>query len=234
MKKVAIVTGASSGIGKATAIALSEAGYKVWVGARRTDKLKTLNDYGITARKLDVTDDASMKKFMSDILKTEKRIDILVNNAGYGSYGAIEDVTMIEARRQIEVNLFGLARMTQLVLPTMRKQKSGKVVNITSIGGKVATPFGGWYHASKFAVEGLSDSLRNEVKQFGIDVIVIEPGGIKTEWGEIAMSGLMETSGKTAYATMAKQAEKAFGQIDSRTPGPALIANLIVKAISAK
>jgi short-subunit dehydrogenase len=113
-----------------------------------------------------------------------------VNNAGYGSYGAVEDVPMSDARQQIEVNVFGAARMAQLVIPHMRAQNFGRIINVTSIGGKLATPLGGWYHASKFALEGLSDSLRNEVAQFGIDVVVIEPGGVKSEWGDIAASNL--------------------------------------------
>src|SRR6202000_1010235 len=132
-------------------------------------------------------------------------IDILINNAGFGSYGTVEDVPMKDARYQMEVNLFGLARLTQLILPYMRAQHSGKIVNVTSIGGKLATPLGGWYHASKFAVEGLSDSLRLELKQFGIDVIVIEPGGIKTEWADIAGENMKKASGSSAYKTLVEK-----------------------------
>ncbi|WP_315816044.1 oxidoreductase [Paraflavitalea speifideaquila] len=186
MKKVVLVTGASAGIGKATARVLAQNGYIVYGAARRTDKLNDLTKQGIKPIAMDVSNDQSMQAGIASILAVEKRIDVLINNAGFGSYGAVEDVPMQDAKYQLEVNLFGAARLIQLVLPGMRVQKGGKIVNISSIGRKIAAPFGGWYHASKFALEGLSDALRNEVKSFGIDVIVIEPGGIKSEWGDIA------------------------------------------------
>ncbi|MGL5066248.1 MAG: oxidoreductase [Sarcina sp.] len=180
MKKVALITGASSGIGFDTAIELQKKGYIIYGAARRVDRLETLKKNGINVIALDVTNEESMVKCVETILAKEGRIDVLVNNAGYGSFGAIEDVSMEEARRQVEVNVFGLARMTQLVLPSMRANKYGKIVNISSMAGKMHTPFGGWYHATKFAVEGFSDCLRMEVAEFGIDVILVEPGGIKT------------------------------------------------------
>ena len=154
---------------------------------------------------LDVTDEESMVNCVREILDKEGRIDVLVNNAGYGSYGAVEDVSMEEARRQVEVNLFGLARMTQLVLPSMRQNKYGKIINISSMGGKVWTSFGAWYHATKFAVEGFSDCLRLEVEPFGIDVIVVEPGGIATDWGVIAAEKLRTASAKGAYKEAANK-----------------------------
>ena len=163
MTKIALVTGASSGIGEATARALLAAGYKVFAGARRLDRMAGLAAAGATLLKLDVTDDASMVAAVEAIKAGAGRLDVLVNNAGYGSYGALEDVPLEEARRQFDVNVFGLARLCQLVLPIMRAQKSGKIVNITSIGGKIWEPLGCWYHATKFAVEGLSDCLRVEV-----------------------------------------------------------------------
>ena len=163
------------------------------------------------------------------------RIDVLVNNAGYGSYGALEDVPLDEARRQFEVNVFGLARLCQLVLPTMRAQKSGKIVNITSIGGKIWEPLGSWYHATKFAVEGLSDCLRVEVGRFGVDVIVIEPGAIRTEWAGIAREGLLQVSGGTAYAEMAKRHAQMLETAEtSRLASPPdVVAKTILRAISA-
>ena len=200
MDKTAFVTGASAGIGEATARALLAAGYRVFVGARRLDRMAGLAAAGATLLKLDLTDDASIVAAVDAIKTQAGRIDVLVNNAGYGSYGALEDVPLDEARRQFEVNVFGLARLCQLVLPTMRAQKSGKIVNVTSIGGKIWEPLGAWYHATKFAVEGLSDCLRVEVAPFGIDVIVIEPGAIRTEWAGIARDGLLQMSGSTAYA----------------------------------
>ena len=174
--KVAIVTGASSGIGEVTASLLHQNGYAVYAGARRVERMKPLEDAGVVTRALDVTDDASMTAFVQGVIDGEGRVDVLVNNAGYGSYGALEEVPLDEARRQFEVNIFGLARMTQLVLPHMRAQRDGYVVNIGSMGGKLWEPLGSWYHATKFAVEGLSDSLRVELKPHGIKVVIIEPG----------------------------------------------------------
>ncbi len=234
MKKIVLITGASAGIGKETAEFLQKNGYIVYGAARRTDKLKELEQLNVKTLAMDVTDDASMIKGIKDIIAAEGRLDILINNAGFGSYGAIEDVTIENARYQLEVNVFGAARLIQLALPHMRKQQFGKIVNISSIGGKFAMPFGGWYHASKFAIEGLSDSLRNEVRPFGIDVIVVEPGGIKTEWGDIAMDSLVKVSGETAYKEMVVKMDKSFKEIDDKIPGPEVIAELIKKAIEAK
>lgn len=235
-KKVALITGASSGIGFETAIALKNAGFTVYGAARRLDKMEELKLKGISVLSLDVTDDASMKKCVSEIFEKEGQIDVLVNNAGYGSFGAVEDVPMSEARRQIEVNIFGLARMTQLVLPIMRQQKSGKIVNISSMGGKIWTPFGAWYHATKFAVEGFSDSLRLEVKPFGIDVILIEPGGIKTDWGIIAAEHLVESSSQGAYAQAAQNGAEALKKMYSGNglTAASVIANCIVKAVQKR
>lgn len=235
-KKVALITGASSGIGKETAIELSKRNFTVYAAARRTEKMQELIAKGIHPISLDATNEESMVNCINEILKKEGRIDVLVNNAGYGSYGAIEDVPMEEARRQIEVNVFGLARMTQLVLPSMRKNKFGKIVNISSMGGKVWTKFGGWYHATKFAVEGFSDALRLELEPFGIDVIVVEPGGIKTDWGIIAAQNLKIASAKGAYA---KAADKtAEGMITNYTgkhlSKPELIAHTIGKAVTVR
>ena len=201
--KVAIVTGASAGIGEATAAALLAHGYRVYAGARRVDRMQPLADAGAVVRSLDVTDEASMTGFVAEVLAAEGRVDVLVNNAGYGSYGALEDVPIDEARRQFEVNVFGLARMTQLVLPTMRAQREGYVVNISSIGGKIWEPLGSWYHATKFAVEGLSDSLRMELKPHGVHVVVIEPGAIATEWRGISAEHALGASGDGPYAAQA-------------------------------
>jgi NAD(P)-dependent dehydrogenase (short-subunit alcohol dehydrogenase family) len=233
-KRIALVTGASSGIGKETAIELHNKGFIVYAAARRLDKMQDLKTKGILPISLDITSDESMVNCVNEILKNEGRIDVLVNNAGYGSYGAIEDVPMEEARRQIEVNLFGLARMVQLVLPSMRKNRYGKIVNISSMGGKIWTSFGGWYHAAKFAVEGFSDCLRLEVAPFGIDVIVVEPGGIKTDWGIIAAQNLKKASAGGAYADAASKT--ADGMIKNYTGNnlskPELIARTIGKAVT--
>lgn len=205
MKKVALITGASSGMGKSTAHLLHNEGYIVFGAARRLGEMSDLKAKGMNVIALDLLDDKSMVEAVNTILRQEGRIDILINNAGYGSYGAVEDVPLEEARRQFEVNLFGMARLTQLVLPAMREQKSGRIVNISSMGGKIYTPLGAWYHATKHAVEGWSDCLRLELKQFGIDVVVVEPGGIKTPWGAIAVDNLQKTSGEGAYANFANK-----------------------------
>ena len=205
MKKVALITGASSGMGKSTANILHSQGYTVYGAARRTDEMNDLKAKGMGVVALDLTDEKSIVEAVNSILKKEGRIDVLVNNAGYGSYGAVEDVPLNEARRQFEVNLFGMARLTQLVLPSMRQHKYGRIVNISSMGGKIYTPLGAWYHATKHAVEGWSDCLRLELKDFGIHVVVVEPGGIKTTWGEIAAENLTKTSGKGVYAGFANK-----------------------------
>jgi NAD(P)-dependent dehydrogenase (short-subunit alcohol dehydrogenase family) len=234
MKKVAFITGASAGIGKATAKLFLQDGYTVYGAARRVDKMEDIAALGVKLLKMDVSDDASMVEGVNTIIKNEGRIDVLVNNAGFGSYGTIEDVSMADAHYQLDVNLFGLARLTQLVLPYMRDQHFGKIVNITSIGGKIGMPLGGWYHASKFAVEGLSDSLRLEVKPFGIDVIVIEPGGIKTEWTGIAAESMKRVSGDTAYKGLVAKTIPMFDMAEKNGSEPELIAKLIKKAVSAK
>lgn len=236
MTSVALVTGASSGIGEATARRLAKAGLIVYGAARRLDRLAALEAAGVRPLGLDVTDDASMVAAVDRILAEQGRIDILVNNAGYGSYGAVEDVPQEEARRQIEVNLFGLARLIQLVLPTMRAQGSGRIVNVTSMGGKIATAFGGWYHASKHAVEGLSDSLRQEVASFGIDVIVIEPGGIRTEWGGIAAETGLAASADGPYGQRARRAAGMLGNPSALSHGsdPDVVAKVIERAVTAK
>lgn len=236
MNKIVLITGASSGIGKATAEKLLDDGYLVYASARRIDKLQALAAKGAKVLELDVTQDESMKSAVDFIIRESGRIDILVNNAGYGSYGALEDVPIEEAKYQFEVNVFGLARLTQLVLPYMRKNSFGKIVNITSIGGKIYEPLGSWYHSTKFAVEGLSDCLRLELKPFGIDVIIVEPGATLTEWGAIAVEKLLQTSGNTAYATAAQTGAKllAFTSDEKLASKPEVIADTISKALKAK
>ncbi|MFJ3056494.1 oxidoreductase [Herbaspirillum sp. NPDC087042] len=234
--KVALVTGASSGIGEATALELKALGYTVFAAARRVERMRALANAGIHVLAMDVTDDVTMQAAIDEIIANSGRIDVLVNNAGYGSYGAVEDVSLAEARAQFDVNVFGAVRLTQLVLPHMRSQRRGTVVNITSMGGKIYTPLGAWYHGTKFALEAISDCLRLEVQPFGIDVVVIEPGGIKTEWAGIAANKLQEVSGKGAYASQAAaMAEAMIGESSrKRQSPPELIAETIGKAVSAR
>ena len=235
--KVAVVTGASSGIGEATARRLAALGFTVYAAARRVDRMAPLAGAGIRPVMVDVTDDATMVRLVTDIVDRSGRIDVLVNNAGYGSYGALEEVSMHEARRQFDVNVFGLARLAQLVLPHMRAQGSGYIVNISSMGGKIYEPLGSWYHAAKFAVEGLSDSLRVELKPFGVHVVIVEPGAIKTEWGDIASESLLQTSGGGAYAKQAKAVANVFEasvRNPKRASPPTVIADAIAAAVTSR
>jgi len=236
MSKTALVTGASSGIGEETARTLHKLGYTVYAAARRTDRLEQLTPTGIHALTMDVTDDESMTSGIEQIIAETGRIDVLVNNAGYGSFGAIEDVPIDEARRQFEVNVFGLARLTQLVLPHMRAQRSGTIINISSIGGRFTTLLGGWYHASKHAVEALSDALRMETTPFGIDVVVIEPGLIRTEWSGIAANHLEETAEGSAYASQIKAVANSMRSesTNKRQSPPSVIADTVEKIVTAR
>src|SRR6188472_3857082 len=233
--KTALITGASSGIGEATALQLAELGYTVYAGARRVERMSDLADCGIRTRAVDVTDDVTMVALVEAIIAETGRIDVLVNNAGYGLYGALEDVPIEEARRQFEVNLFGLARLTQLVLPQMRAQRDGYILNVSSMGGKIWEPLGSWYHASKFAVEGLSDSLRVEVAEFGIKVVIIQPGSIRSEWSGIAADQLEATSATTPYAPQAKIMGAVLRGVDQMrlASGPDVVASTIAKAVQS-
>lgn len=236
--KVALVTGASSGIGEATALRLKAAGYTVYGAARRLERMTSLAEAGIHVMAMDVTDEGSMVAGVGTILADSGGVDVLVNNAGFGSYGALEDVPISDARYQFEVNVFGLARLTQLVLPTMRAQHSGRIINVSSIGGKIYEPMGSWYHATKFAVEGLSDSLRVELKPFGIQVVVIEPGAIRTEWSGIAADNLVKTSGAGDYGKQAHKVAQVLGSADTNprlgSPPDVVAAAIEAAAISAR
>jgi len=232
-KSVALVTGASSGIGRATALRLAALGFTVHAAARRVERMSDLANHGIHVESLDVTDDGSMVTVVDKIVSEHGRIDILVNNAGYGSYGAVEDVPIAEARRQFDVNVFGLARLTQLVLPHMRAQRDGYIVNISSMGGKIWEPLGGWYHAAKFAVEGLSDCLRAEVAEFGIKVVVVEPGSITSEWATISADNLEAISADTPYRGQAKLIARGLRKSDTSflASEPEVVAEAIGKAV---
>ena len=185
---------------------------------------------------MDVTDEQSMADGVQAIIDAEGRIDVLVNNAGYGYMGAIENVTIAEAKRQLEVNVFGLARLTQLVLPHMRAQKSGRIINTSSVAGKAVIPFGGWYNVSKYSVEALSDALRIEVKPFGINVVLIEPGGIKTDWGIIAADNLSASSKDTAYEDSGLRMARLlkFGYTSKYLSDPIRVAKAITRAVNAR
>jgi short-subunit dehydrogenase len=185
-----LITGCSSGIGRAAAISLHAAGLTVYATARQVDALAGLARQGIHTLALDVTDEALMTDAVAAVEEAAGPVGVLVNNAGYGLYGPVEQLPMDEIRRQFETNFFGLVRLTQLVLPGMRRRGRGRILNVSSMGGRITLPGGAFYHASKYAVEGLSDALRMEVAQFGIDVVLIEPGPVKTPWNDVAAASL--------------------------------------------
>lgn len=197
-----LVTGASSGIGAATAARLAAQGHRVVGAARRTDAIASLS--GVTAVRLDLTDPSSIATAVDAATETLGRIDVLINNAGYGQFGSIEETPIDQARRQLEVNVVGLAALTQQVIGPMREQRQGRVVNVSSLAGEFSSPLAGWYHASKFALEALSDSLRLEVAQFGIDVVVVQPGPVRTPWHDDALQLLDSASAVGPYADMAR------------------------------
>jgi short-subunit dehydrogenase len=235
--KTCLVTGASSGIGHATALDLLRAGYTVYGVARRVERMEDLSTAGGHILPMNIANEADIERVVNTIMAEQGRIDVLVNNAGIGIHGAIEDVTMEQARHLFEVNLFGTARLTQLVLPQMRKQGAGVIVNVSSIGGEITLPLGAWYYASKHALEAYSDTLRQEVKPFGIHVVIIQPGIIKTEFEKETPQELRANSGHGAYAkvaeAMAKKAEASFGE-GSKASDPALVAETIRKAIESE
>ena len=233
---VILVTGASSGIGYETAAALAKMGHKVYGAARRVENMEPLKEFGIVPMALDVTDETSIKACVDGILAAEGRIDVLVNNAGYGYFGAVETVPMEDARRQVEVNVFGLAQMSKLVLPSMREHGFGRIINLSSVAGKTVLLFGGWYHVSKYSVEALSDAMRMELRPFGIDVVLIEPGGIRTDWGIIAAKHLEESSKGTAYEGPASRMAALMnkGYTGTYLSKPSVISNAICRAVNSR
>lgn len=206
-EKIVLITGASSGIGKASALLFLKKGYTVYATAPSTIAMIDLETKGARVLQLDITNTENCRQVVNLIYKESERIDILVNNAGFGLYGAIEDVPMTDARQQFEVNLFGLVQLTQMILPKMRENCEGRIITISSILGRMTLPMGGWYHASKYALEGISDCLRQELRSFGVKVILINPGAVKSEWADIALSKAIQYSKNTDYGTMTKQLE---------------------------
>ncbi|MBI3783345.1 MAG: SDR family NAD(P)-dependent oxidoreductase [Deltaproteobacteria bacterium] len=237
--KTVLITGCSTGIGRATAEHLASKGWKVYATARRPESIADLAQRGCQIMALDVCDEASMTNAVAKIEQADGAVGVLVNNAGYGQEGVFEEVPMTEIRRQFETNVFGLTRLTQLVLPGMRRQGWGKIVNLSSMGGKLTLPGGAFYHATKHAVEALSDALRFEVRGFGVDVIVIEPGPIKTQFGDTAINSLSHLSPPgSPYAgfsqILQKKIKEAYeGPMAMLALGPDAVAKVIEKAITA-
>jgi short-subunit dehydrogenase len=230
-----LVTGASAGIGKATVAKLLGEGYTVYAVARRVEQMRDLEKLGATVLAVDVTREQDLVALVERIEAEQGGVDVLVNNAGFGLYGAMEDTSLDDARYQFEVNLFAMARLTQLVLPGMRARGAGRIVNLSSMGGKVYTPLGAWYHASKHAVEGWSDCLRLELKPFGIDVVVIEPGLVATEFGAVLAEPMLRRSGHGPYAGVAGKVAAASSGDNALSGTPAAkLADVIAKAVSAR
>jgi len=233
---IALVTGASSGMGKDTARRLLQLGHTVYVAARRVEQMQDLQALGAIPLKMDITRDEDVVAAVGQITAAHGGVDILVNNAGFGLFGAVEDVTLDEARYQFEVNLFGMARLTQLLLPAMRAKGRGRIINLSSMGGRIYTPLGAWYHATKHAVEGWSDCLRLEVQPFGIDVVVIEPGVIATEFGAVLLEPLLQRSGNGPYRALARGVARAtretYAKPQSISP-PSVVVDAIARAVQA-
>jgi NADP-dependent 3-hydroxy acid dehydrogenase YdfG len=237
--KAVLITGCSSGIGHATARLLAEQGWTVYATARRPEALADLGRAGCKTLALDVTDEASMSAAVDAVVRAEGAVGVLINNAGYSQSGAIETVPLDQVRRQFETNVFGLVRMCQLVLPGMRSQRWGRIVNLSSMGGRLTFPGGGFYHATKYSVEAISDALRFEVRGFGVEVIVIEPGLIVTNFGETAAGSVGAAPSGGPYAgfnrDVARAVEKVYkGPLARLGAGPEAVAQTIAGALNAE
>jgi NAD(P)-dependent dehydrogenase (short-subunit alcohol dehydrogenase family) len=238
LSKVVLLTGCSSGIGRASALRLSRAGWTVYATARRPESLAELAQAGCHTLALDVTDEESMRAAVATVEQEHGAVGVLVNNAGYSQGGAIETVPMEAVRRQYETNVFGLLRLTQLVLAKMRGQRWGKIVNVGSMGGRLTFPGAGHYHATKHALEAISDALRFEVRGFGIDVILLEPGLITTEFGHAATASMPDLGDEQdPYANFnAAVAAVTAGAYDGPMrhlgAGPERVAKVLERAIT--
>lgn len=245
VSKAVLITGCSSGIGRASALRLARAGHRVYATARRPETLGELAREGCRTLALDVTDEDSMRAAVTFVEEIEGAVGVLINNAGYSQSGAIETVPMEAVRRQFETNVFGLVRLTQLVLPKMRAQRWGRIVNVGSMGGRLTFPGGGYYHATKHALEAISDALRFEVRGFGIDVVLLEPGLITTEFGEAASASITDIAdvgdakNDDPYAhfnaTVAAVTAGAYeGPMRRLGAGPERVAKVIERAIARR
>src|ERR687884_661415 len=236
-QKVAVVTGASSGIGYETSLTLARNGFLTYATMRNLDKgedlksVATKENLPIRINQLDVTNDTSVKNAVQKILSETGRIDILVNNAGYGLNGAFEDLAIDEIKAQYETNVFGLIRTTQAVLPTMRRQKSGVIVNISSAAGRFGYPGGSAYVSTKFAVEGLSESMSYELEPFGIKVIIVEPGVIRTNFGNGLVIAKKSQDPNSPYTQMMQKIATGSGNVVKNGSSPELVAKVVLNAI---
>ncbi|MEX2247043.1 MAG: oxidoreductase [Dehalococcoidia bacterium] len=235
ISRAILITGCSTGIGRATAEHLATRGHTVYATARRPESIADLAPKGCRILALDVTDEASMQAAIRQVEQAEGAVGVLVNNAGYAQDGPIEEVPPDAVRRQFETNVFGLVRLTQLALPGMRRQRWGRVINVSSVGGKVVFPGGGFYHATKWAVEAISEALRFEVRPFGIDVAVIEPGAIKSSYEETSLGAMAGGAEGSPYAGFNQdRAERVRAAYSGKTAGPEAVARVIAHAATAK
>jgi short-subunit dehydrogenase len=239
--KAVLITGCSSGIGRASALGLAREGWTVYASARRLESIADLADAGCRTLALDVTDEDSMRAAVDAVEQADSAVGVLINNAGYSQSGAIETVPIEAMRRQFETNIFGLVRLTQLVLPKMRAQRWGKIVNLGSMGGRLSFPGAGSYHASKYALEAISDAMRFELRGFGIDVILLEPGLITTEFGDAAAASMagVDAAEDDPYArfntTVAAVTKGAYeGPMQRLGAGPERVAEVIQRAITRR
>jgi NAD(P)-dependent dehydrogenase (short-subunit alcohol dehydrogenase family) len=239
--RAVLITGCSSGIGHATAVRLARSGWKVYASARRPESIVDLEAAGCHTLALDVTDEDSMRAAVAEIELAEGAIGVLINNAGYSQSGAIETVPMEAVRRQFETNVFGLVRLTQLVLPRMRGQRWGRIVNVGSMGGRLSFPGGGHYHATKHALEAISDALRYELHGFGIEVVLLEPGLITTAFGDTASASMAAAAspGDDPYAhfnaTVGAVTKAAYeGPMRLLGGGPDRVAKVIERSLTRR
>jgi NAD(P)-dependent dehydrogenase (short-subunit alcohol dehydrogenase family) len=237
-QRVAVVTGSSTGIGYETSVALARDGFITYATMRNLNKTENIKSVAtkeslpLHVKQLDVTDDASVKNAVEAISsETRGRIDVLVNNAGYGLNGAFEDLSMDEIKAQYETNVFGLIRTTQAVLPIMRRRKSGTIVNISSGAGRFGFPSGSAYASTKFAVEGLSESISYELEPFGIKLVIVEPGVIRTNFGNGLVVAKKSQDPNTPYSQMMKKIANSFEELMKNSSSPDLVANVVLNAV---
>jgi NAD(P)-dependent dehydrogenase (short-subunit alcohol dehydrogenase family) len=241
-KKVAVVTGSSSGMGYETSLILARNGFHTYAtmrklegeGSKQIIDIAKNENLPLQVIQLDVNDDKSVTDAINRIAKEKDRIDVVINNAGYDLMGALEETSIDEIKAQFETNFFGAIRVMQAVIPTMRKQRSGKIVNITSLGGRISFPLNSPYHATKFALEGLSESIQYELEPFGIKIIVIEPGAIGSNfWKNIKTANKASSNPNSPYAQLANNMSEAFKKIEQNAIHPSEVAKVILDAVTS-
>lgn len=238
--RVALITGSSSGIGLATAVMFARNGINTYASMRSLKKSNTITelasneDLPLQVIQLDVNDDTSVRDAVSKIVTENERIDVLINNAGFGVFGSVEDISIEEMKAQFETNFFGVIRLTQLVIPIMRRQKSGTIVNITSVGGRLSLPVLSAYHSTKFALEGLSESISYELEPFGIRVIIIEPGVIKTNIMNSSIFAKKAQDPTSPYFSLIQKVENNFKLMMENNSSPPEVAKVILKALMSE